>query len=160
MHQLMKIFPSSFVQLQELSNQMAACTLWIQPGFTADVGHHQSECLDTAIISVGCRSHPRVKGASVPSRWAFSTLHLTCDDTGKVTLFRRWPSGLVIADWQFLTTMSTEGCCIIHTRHMGTDFLCRRDTLFSVRTSSDCLLCLQTTISQWPTMLLLSLTLG
>lgn len=26
------------------------------------------ECLDTAIISVGCTGHPRVKGASVPSR--------------------------------------------------------------------------------------------
>lgn len=38
MHQLMKIFPSSFTQLQELNNQMAARTLWIQPAFTVAAG--------------------------------------------------------------------------------------------------------------------------
>lgn len=99
--------------------------------------------LHTAIISVGCKGHPRVKGASVPSRWASPPLLFLCGSHGNASLFRRGPTGLVTADWQFLDSMNTGGCWRVRAWHMGTCFLFDNGyTIFNVWAAPGCLSCL------------------
>lgn len=100
------------------------------------------ECLDTAIISVGCTGHPRVKGASVPSRWASPRLLLICVSAGKASLFRKGPTGLGIADWQFSDSMNTEGFWRVRSWHTDTCFLYDKGhTIFNVWAAPGCLFC-------------------